>query len=63
MDAKPAGFSPSSSLQPTTILLVEDEKGVRDLRGSMLLQHGYTVLCCLHGLVVAPAHFSHSAWA
>jgi len=29
MDAKPAGFSPGSSLQPTTILLVEDEKGVR----------------------------------
>ena len=63
MDAKPAGFSPSSSLQPTTILLVEDEKGVRDLIGSMLLQHGYTVLCCLHGLLIALPSFYYSACA
>ncbi|HET8580722.1 MAG TPA: response regulator [Nitrospiraceae bacterium] len=44
MHAKPATFPPSSSHQPTTILLVEDERGVRDLMRSMLLQRGYIVL-------------------
>lgn len=44
MQTKPATVNPSSSLQPRTILLVEDDKGVRDFARTMLLQRGYTVL-------------------
>ncbi|TLY29236.1 MAG: response regulator [Nitrospirae bacterium] len=44
MQTKPATVHPNSSLQPGTILLVEDDKGVRDLARTVLLQRGYTVL-------------------
>lgn len=44
MQTKPATVHPSSSPQPKTILLVEDDKGVRDFARTMLLQRGYTVL-------------------
>jgi len=44
MHAKPATVPPSSSLRPATILLVEDDKGVRDFARTMLLERGYTVL-------------------
>ena len=44
MHANPATVPPSASLRPATILLVEDDKGVRDFARTMLLQRGYTVL-------------------
>ena len=59
MHAKPATVSPSSSLRPATILLVEDDKGVRDFARTMLMQRGYTVLFAENGdkaLKVAQFH-------
>jgi DNA-binding response OmpR family regulator len=50
-------FDPSA--QSHTILLVEDEKGVRDLIRSMLIQHGYRVLSagdCEVALKIARSH-------
>ena len=44
MHANPSTTSPGASLRPTTILLVEDDKGVRDVARTMLLRQGYTVL-------------------
>ena len=42
--ANPATIPPSASIQSATILLVEDDKGLRDLIRSMLIQRGYRVL-------------------
>lgn len=59
MDTKPATTPPGSSLRPTTILLVEDDKAVRDISRTMLLQQGYTVLFAGDGdtaLKVAQLH-------
>ena len=62
MHANPATVPPSASLRPATILLVEDDKGVRDFARSMLLQRGYTVLCAGDGdsaLKIARRHHDH----
>jgi len=59
MQPKPATVHPNSSLQPATILLVEDDKGVRDFARTMLMQRGYTVLFAENGdkaLKVAQFH-------
>lgn len=40
---------PVPSQQPYTILLVEDQKGIRDLIRQTLLEHGYTVLFAADG--------------
>ena len=53
MDA-PADFTPSHSLQPArrgteTVLLVEDEDGVRALVRQVLHKHGYNVLEARNG--------------
>lgn len=44
MSLNPVSLSSGLSGKSHTILLVEDEKGVRDLIRSMLLQRGYSVL-------------------
>ncbi|HKW85576.1 MAG TPA: response regulator [Nitrospiraceae bacterium] len=62
MHAQPATFPAGSSLQPTTILLVEDDKNVRYVARTMLLQRGYTVLCAGDGdsaLKIARRHRDH----
>ena len=50
---------PASLTGDETILLVEDEDGVRELMWKILTEHGYTVLEARHGrdaLTVAAAH-------
>ena len=49
MNAKSAAPPTATPLQLATILLAEDDKGVRYVARTMLLQCGYTVLCAGDG--------------
>ena len=62
MNAKPAALPAAKPLQLATILLVEDDKSVRYVARTMLLQRGYTVLCAGDGdsaLKIARRHHDH----
>jgi len=62
MNTKSAALQTETPLQLATILLVEDDKSVRWVAQSMLLQRGYTVLCAGDGneaLKIARRHRDH----
>ncbi len=46
---KPGGAKPHHALHPPTILLVEDQKGPRELTRQTLMEQGYTVLFAADG--------------
>lgn len=49
MNSQRAGLPTGTPLHLATILLVEDDESVRVLVRTMLLQHGYRVLCAEDG--------------
>lgn len=62
MTPNPERSRPVPSQQPYTILLVEDQKGIRDLIRQTLMEHGYTVLFAADGdtaLRVFQQHVGH----